>query len=113
MQITLREAAAYLGVSEATARRWIGERELPVHRVNERIYLNAVEVWEWAVEHGVSASRRLLERARQSPDVVAPMSDLLRAGGIFHDVDAPDKAALLRVLVDLLPLPTGDRKSVV
>ena len=41
MQLTLREASTYLGVTEATARRWIGERALPVHTVNERVYLNA------------------------------------------------------------------------
>ncbi len=114
MQITLREAAAYLGIPEATARRWITERDLPVHRVNERLYLNAVEVWEWAMEHGVAASRRLLERARQAPDHVPPISDLLRTGGICHDVEAPDKASLLRALVELLPLPTGlDRDTLV
>src|SRR5688572_29066284 len=82
MQLTLRQAATYLGVSEAIARRWIGERGLPVHEVSERLYLNAVELWEWGVEHGVPVSRSLLEHARRAPDTVAPMSLLLRAGGI-------------------------------
>jgi PTS system nitrogen regulatory IIA component len=111
MQLTLREAASYLGVNEATARRWIAERSLPVHQVNERLYLNAVELWEWAMEHGVAASRRLLEHARRSPDEVPPVSALLRAGGIFHDVDAPDKAAVLRAFVTRLPLPPEQNRE--
>jgi nitrogen PTS system EIIA component len=105
MQLTLRQAAKYLGVSESTARRWIGERGLPVHEVSERLYLNAVELWEWAVEHGVAVSRSLLEHARRAPDTVPPMSQLLRAGGIFYDIDAKNKRDLLRQFVARLPLP--------
>ena len=105
MQLTLRQAAKYLGVSESTARRWIAERGLPVHEVSERLYLNAVELWEWAVEHGVHVSRSLLEHARRAPDTVPPMSQLLRAGGIFYDIDAKNKRELLRQFVARLPLP--------
>ncbi len=111
MQLTVREAAAYMGVSEAIARRWIAERDLPVHQVNERMYLNAVELWEWAVEHGVQVSRRLLEHARRAPDSVPSLSDLLRAGGIFHDIDAPDKLSVLREFVARLPLPVEQNRD--
>lgn len=111
MQLTLREAAEYLGVSEAKARRWINERALPVHEVDERLYLNAVELWEWAAEHGVQVSRRLLEHAKRAPDPVPPMSELLRTGGIFHDVDAPDKHGVLREFVERLPLPAEQNRE--
>jgi nitrogen PTS system EIIA component len=111
MQLTLREAAGYLGVTEPVLRRWITDRDLPVHQVDERVYLNAVELWEWAVEHGVQASRRLLEHARRAPDPVPPMSQLLRVGGIFHDIDAPDKLAVLREFVARLPLPPEQNRD--
>jgi len=104
MQITLRQAAAYLNVDESTLRRWIKVRGLPVHRVNERLHLNAIEVWEWAVEHGVPASRKLLEEARRSPDEVPPLSTLLEVGGIHHGVEGDDKSAVLAAIVKLLPL---------
>ena len=45
MQLTLREAAGYLGVTEAVLRRWITDRDLPVHPADERVYLNVVELW--------------------------------------------------------------------
>jgi PTS system nitrogen regulatory IIA component len=111
MQLTLREAARYLDVNEAKIRSWIAEKNLPVHRVNERVYLNAVEVWEWAVANGVPASRRLLDHAKQAPDPVAPVSQLLRAGGIHHDVDAPDKMSVLREFVARLPLPPDQNRD--
>jgi PTS system nitrogen regulatory IIA component len=106
MQITPRQAAAYLGVNEATLRRWIKERGLPVHKFNERLHLNAIEVWEWAIEHGVPASRGLLEEARRSPEVVPPLSVLLETGGIHRDVEGDSKSAVLAAIVKRLPLPT-------
>jgi PTS system nitrogen regulatory IIA component len=105
MQLTIREAASYLRVDEATVRRWIQRRGLPVHRVNERLHLNAIELWEWATENGVPVSRTLLEQAQRQPEQVPPLSALLSAGGIYHDVGGKDKASVLREIVQRLPLP--------
>jgi PTS system nitrogen regulatory IIA component len=105
MQLTIREAASYLRVGEATVRRWISRRGLPVHRANERLYLNAIELWEWATEHAIPVSRSLLEQAQRHPDAVPPLSDLLSAGGIHQDVGGRDKAGVLREIVRRLPLP--------
>jgi excisionase family DNA binding protein len=73
MQITMRQAATYLRVDEATLQKWIAERELPVHRINERLLLNAIEVWEWAVARGIPVSRNLLNEARRKPEEVPPL----------------------------------------
>jgi nitrogen PTS system EIIA component len=105
MQLTIREVAGLLGVDEATVRRWIGQRGLPVHRAHERLYMNPVELWEWAVENGVPVSRQLLDKARGSPDVVPALSEALRTGGIFTDLDGNTKSDVLRAFVDRLPLP--------
>lgn len=117
MQLTVRDAASYLRVDEATVRRWIARRALPVHRANERLYLNAIEVWEWATENGIPVSRALLEQAQRRPDVVPPLSALLAAGGIHHDVGgagSAEKASVLREIVQRLPLPADvDREFLV
>jgi PTS system nitrogen regulatory IIA component len=105
MQLTIREAASYFGVNEQTVRRWISQRGMPAHEVYERIYLNPLELWEWAVEQGIPVSRGLLEKARHSPEEVPPLSELLRAGGIFHEVQGSSKAEVLRALIERLPLP--------
>ena len=114
MQITVRQAASYLGVSEAKVRSWIQRRGLPAHRVNERLHLNGIEVWEWAVEQGITVSRSLLDQARRRREEVPPLSLLLREGGIHHGVRAADKAAVLREVVARLPLePDADREFLV
>ncbi len=106
MQLTIRQAATYLDVSEQIVRRWIKERGLPAHRANERFHLNAIELWEWAIEHGVPVSRRLLDDARRSPDQAPPLSELLATGGIHSDVEGRNKLALLAAIVGRLPLPS-------
>ncbi len=114
MQLTLRQAAPYFSVDEATLRSWIKKRGLPVHRVNEQLYLNPVELWQWAMENGVVVSRRLLEDARQVADEVAPLSALLETGGIHLDVGGADKSGALRDVVGRLPLPADfDREFLV
>jgi len=105
MQITIRQAAGYFGVSEDQVRRWIANRALPVHRANERLHLNAIEVWEWAVERGIPVSRSLLDEARRSPDAVPPLLSLLSAGGVHRDVEGNDKGSVFAAIVERLPLP--------
>lgn len=107
MQLTLRQATSYLNVDEPTLRSWIKKRGLPAHRINEQLYLNAVELWQWATENGITVSRRLLDDARQEVDEVPPLSTLLEAGGIHMDVGGADKGGVLRDVVARLPLP-GD-----
>jgi PTS system nitrogen regulatory IIA component len=114
MQLTVREAASYLKVDDATVRRWIRIRGLPAHHVSERLHLNAIEVWQWAIEHGVPVSRRLLDHARRAPDPVPRLAELLASGGVHHDVGGEDKAAVLREVVSRLPLPADvDREFLV
>jgi nitrogen PTS system EIIA component len=105
MRLTMREAAAFLGVSESMTERWVEGRGLPAHRWDERWYVNPVELWEWAVEQGLPVSRALLEDAARGRDESPSVSELLRAGGIYHDVPGATKADALRSFVARLPLP--------
>jgi len=105
MQITVREAASYFSVDEATVRRWIAERDLPAHRMTERLHLNGIEVWEWAVARGIPVSRSLLDEARRTPEEVPALGQLLRAGGIHRDLEGLDKRETLANMVARLRLP--------
>ena len=106
MQLSLREAAAYLNVSEGTVRRWISQRGLPAHKAHERLHCNAIELWEWALENGVMVSRSLLDRARRTPNEGPPaLSILLERGGCFRDIAEQSKPGVLHEIVKVLPLP--------
>jgi PTS system nitrogen regulatory IIA component len=105
MQLTVRQAAAYFAVGESQVRKWIATRGMPVHRAHERLHLNAIEVWEWAIEQGIPVSRRLLDEARRSPDQVPALADMVALGGIHRDVEGTDKSGVLAAIVARLPLP--------
>ena len=111
MQLTVREAAGHLGVDDATVRRWISQRGLPAHHAQERLYINPVELWEWAIAQGIAVSRRLLDQDRAAPDDVPSLANLLRAGGIFHDLAGRTKEDVLRAFVELLPLPPDQDRA--
>jgi len=114
MQLTIPQATRYLGVDEDTVHRWIRERGLPAHRLNERLFLNAIELWEWATENGVQVSRDLLDRERERPEATPPLATMLAAGGIHHDVPGDDRSSVLREVVARLPLPADvDREFVI
>lgn len=114
MQLTLRQVAAYLGVPESTARRWVATRGLPAHRVSERLYCNPIEVWEWAVERGLTVSRNLLEQAQRAPEPVPSLSSLIGIGGVHREVPGASKGDVLRHVVAVLPLPDDvDREFLV
>jgi nitrogen PTS system EIIA component len=114
MQLTIPQATRYLSVDEETVHRWIRERGLPAHRLNERLYLNAIELWEWATENGVQVSRDLLDRERERPEGIPPLATMLAAGGIHHDVPGDDRSSVLREVVTRLPLPADvDRDFVI
>ncbi|TMQ50212.1 MAG: hypothetical protein E6K73_08365 [Candidatus Eisenbacteria bacterium] len=112
MQLTPRQASALLDVEEAMLQRWIEERELPVHHVQERPYIHPVELWEWAVEHGIPVPQALLDAARRQTEEVPSLSTLLATGGIHLDLEGGDKAGVLRTIATRLPLPAHiDREA--
>ena len=105
MDLTVRQAAEHLGVSESQAQRWMAERGLPAHEANERLVLNAVELWEWAIGQGITVSRSLLEHARRDATEAWSLSEALSAGGVFSDIEAADKRGVLREFVARFPFP--------
>lgn len=107
MRLSLSEATEFLGVNERTVRRWIRDRGFPVHRADERLFVNPMELWEWAAEHNVPVAPELLERARNMPEAAAPISALLETGGIHHDVPGRTQLDALRAVIERLPLPPG------
>lgn len=111
MQLTVREAADYLGVTESVAQRWIGERGLPVHEANERLYVDPMELWEWATAQGMTVSRSLLDHARRAADDIPRIADLLRVGGIVYDIEATEKREVIRQIIARLPLPSDQDRE--
>jgi PTS system nitrogen regulatory IIA component len=109
MQLTARDAARLLGVSEATLYRWLKAGELPATRVNDQYRLNRIDVLEFAAGRNMDISPDLLADLEQTQ--LPSLAEAIRAGGVHHGVSGQDKSAILRAVVERLPLPSpGDRE---
>ncbi len=107
MQLTVRDAARLLGVSEQVLERWVRKGELPAQLVDERYRFNRVELLEWAAQRKIPVSAEILEDPGLLPRQAAALADAIRAGGIHRGLAAAGKEALLREMVDRLPVPAG------
>jgi len=106
MQLNLRDVAALLRVPERTVERWIRDDGLPVHEVDGQCRVHKAELLEWAAGRGLPVSPEAFADAAGRP-VQAGLGDALRAGGVHHGVAGEDKEAILKAMVDLLPVPAS------
>jgi PTS system nitrogen regulatory IIA component len=107
MQLTVRDAARLLGVTEDVLERWVRKGELPAQLVDDRYRFNRIELLEWAAQRKMPVSAEILEEPGLTARALPPLSQVLRAGGIHRGLAAGDPDALLREMVARLPAPAG------
>ncbi|NUQ62897.1 MAG: PTS sugar transporter subunit IIA [Pirellulales bacterium] len=104
MELSVRDSARLLNVSEKTIYRWIKQGRLPAYRVSEQYRFNRAELLEWATSERINVSAEIFAE----PHNGAPASGLaeaFRAGGIYYRVSGSDKGQVLHAVVALMPLP--------
>ena len=107
MQLTVRDAARLLGVTEQVLERWIRRGELPAQLVDDRYRLNRIELLEWAAQHKIPVSAEILEEPGLMARAMPTLSQAVRAGGIHRGLTGGDRDRLLRQMVERLPAPPG------
>ncbi len=105
MQLTARDAARLLGVSESTLYRWLKSGELGATRVNDQYRFNRIDLLEFATAKDLEISPGLLAELGTEDQPLPGLADAIRAGGVHFDVPGDDKASVLRGVVERLPLP--------
>lgn len=112
MQLSVRQVAKLLKVSESKIKEWIRRGILRAERVNDQYRLHRSDLLER------TASREINVRAEifLADPAGAPTSSLvgaLRNGGIVHDLHGADRPSVVRAIVDTLALPAdADRESI-
>jgi PTS system nitrogen regulatory IIA component len=106
MQLTVREAARFLNVSEKTVYRWTSRGSCPVYRVNGQYRFNRDELVEWAAAHNLQVSQEFLEKPGTDAPL-SPLADALQRGGVFHKVPGADRSSALKAMIQRLRLPEG------
>jgi nitrogen PTS system EIIA component len=105
MQLSVKDAAAILSVSEKTIYRWIKQQTIPCYRINEQYRFNRAELLEWATSRRIQVSPDIFAE-KYSPSTPLPtLIETIKAGGVFYRVEGMDSGSVLRAIVDLLHLP--------
>jgi PTS system nitrogen regulatory IIA component len=105
MQLTVRDVARLLRVSENAVYRWISDDHLPAEQVNGQYRFNRTELLEWATLRKLAISPDLFQEAGGHDPDKPRLDEALAAGGTFHDVGGEDRESVLQALVEHMPLP--------
>lgn len=110
MQLSVKDAAALLNVSDETVYKWIRHEAIPSYTINEQIRLNRAELLEWATAKNIQVSPDLFTSERSGKTVLPSLAEALKAGGVTYCLGGTDQPSVLRAVVDALKLPdTVDR----
>jgi nitrogen PTS system EIIA component len=105
MQLSVKDAASILNVSEKTIYRWIKQGTIPTYRINEQIRFNRAELLEWATSRRIQVSPNIFLETDKSAFLLPSLSDALKAGGVAYRLGGTDQASVLRAVVEVLNLP--------
>lgn len=105
MQLSVKDAAKILNVSEKTIYRWIKQEVIPAYRINEQHRFNRAELLDWATSRRIQISPEIFQETEQSKTTLPSLSDALKTGGISYRIGGKDTSSVLRSIVDILNLP--------
>jgi nitrogen PTS system EIIA component len=105
MQLTVRDAARLLTVSEKTIYRWIKQGRLPAYQINDQFRFNRAELLEWATAKRINVSPEIFAEKEGDGESIPTLAEALRDGGIHYRLGGADKAAVLASVVEVMRLP--------
>lgn len=111
MQLTVRDVAKLLEISEKSVYRWIEERKLPGYRLSGQYRFHRAELLEWATANRVHVSPKIFEEGEAGTTPLPKLSEALVDGGVFYRLTGSDKKSILRSVVEHLRLPDGVDRS--
>jgi PTS system nitrogen regulatory IIA component len=104
MQLSVREVAEILGVSQKTVYRWIQKEQIPGYRIGDQYRFNRAELLEWATQRRMSVRPEVSVEPEAGEDPLPTLIEALRAGGIQYRIGGSDKASVLRAVVENMRL---------
>lgn len=104
MQLSVREVARLLKVSENAVYKWVDERSLPAQQVDAQYFFNKAELLEWAALHKIEVAPEIFSTGPANgagPGLAAA----LEAGGVRSGIEGTDRESVLKAVAECLALP--------
>ena len=104
MDLTAKDAARMLDVSEERIYAWIRNGTLPSYRVKDRYRLNRVELLEWAAAQNIKVAPGFFHEDQETNGELV-LTQALGRGGVLKELACTDKASALKEVCARLRLP--------
>jgi len=111
VQISVKELAAMLNVTERTVYRWIKEQTIPFYKVHDQYRFNRVDILDWATANKINVSHQIMNDSADDKMLDLNLSEAIKKGGIHYRIEGKDKKALLNAVINLLNLPDDVKKE--
>jgi len=111
MQISVKELAAMLNVTERTVYRWIKEQTVPFYKVHDQYRFNRVDILDWTTANKINVSHRIMNDSADDKMLDLNLTEAIKKGGIHYRIEGKDKKALLNAVINLLNLPDDVKKE--
>lgn len=111
MNLSVKDAARILSVTEKTIYRWIKQELVPAYRVNGQHRFNQSELLEWATSRRMGISPEAFAEPEETATPLPSLTDSLEAGGIIYRLDGNSRNEVLDRLVNNLRLSDGVDKN--
>jgi len=105
MNLTVKDAAKLLDVSEKTIYRWIKQENIPAYRINEQYRFNRAELLEWATSQRIKVAVDIFNEPLNEDTVLPTLSSALETGGVFYRIEGNSRNEVLANVVEHLRLP--------
>jgi PTS system nitrogen regulatory IIA component len=113
VQLTVRDAAALLRLSERQLYGLIDDGEIPFFRVDDQVRFNQTELLEWAMTRRMPVSSDFFAGEASAASPGPSLGRSLAAGGIHHGVPGADRDSALREVVARMPLSTEEDRELI
>lgn len=111
MQISVKELAVMLNVTERTVYRWIKDQTIPFYKVHDQYRFNRVDILDWATANKIDVSHQIINDSADKNISGLNLTEAIKKGGIHYRIEGKDKKALLNAVVNLLNLPDDVKKE--
>jgi len=105
MNLSVKDAATLLGVSEKSIYRWIKQAAIPSYRMGGQHRFNRSELLEWATSRHMAVSPEAFTEPGIDKLPMPRFSDALETGGIFYRIDGKTRDEVLEQVATHLRLP--------
>lgn len=110
MDLSVREVARLLGVTEKTVYRWLRQKAIPARRLHDQPRFNRVELQEWAAAHGLRLPPEPTRPGAPS-GAVSSLREAVERGGIHFNVAGTTPGEVLDAITRLPGIPDGLNRS--